>query len=153
MSNPTTPEFEQLRRRFDGSDQFMRGCSIGGNPRSGNKIRAMKPPQWAVNDRLLQQVLLRAFPKLHSNKTQERRALLWLEVIYNFYRCGLPANQIALELFSVYGLRKRPWLRLSTNPEKYVENTIRRITKVAAGLRTTGKPRTNTRGRPKIIRL
>lgn len=153
MSNPTPEQFEQLRRRFDGSDQFMRGCSIGGNPRSGNRIRAMNPPEWAVNDKLLQQVLLRAFPKLHSKKTEERRALLWLEVVYNFYRLGLPARDIAMELFSVYGLRKRPWLRLSANPEKYVENTIRRITKVAAGLRTTGKPRTNKKGRPRIIRL
>jgi hypothetical protein len=32
---------------------------------------------------------------------------------------------------------------------KQVEDTIRRIRKAAAGLRTTGKPRTNTRGRPK----
>jgi len=153
MSNPTPEQFEQLRRRFDGSDQFMRGCSVSGNPRSGNRMRAMNPPAWAVNDRLLRQVLLRAFPELNSNKTQYCRALLWLEVIYNLYRLGLPANDIAMELFSDPGLRKRPWLRRSANPEKYVENTIRRINKVAAGLRTTGKPRTNTRGRPKTIRL
>jgi hypothetical protein len=152
MSNPTPEQFSRLRKSFDGNDQFMHGCSIGGNPHSGNRQRAMNPPEWSVNNKLVREVLLRAFPKMETNRTQERRALLWLEIIYDFYRRGLPSTKIAMELFSDEGRKKRPWLR-SSNPEKYVEDTVRRITRVAAGLRTTGKPRTNNKGRPKIVRL
>jgi|SRR5215472_15534580 len=153
MSNPTPEQFSRLRKHFDGSEPFMvHGCKVRGGPHSGNRIRATNPPEWATNHRLTRQVLLRAFPKLDSNKTQERRALLWLEIIYNFYRRGLPASYVAMELFSDEGRKKRPWLQ-SANPQKYVEDTVRRIARVAAGLRTTGKPRTNTKGRPKTIRL
>ena len=35
------------------------------------------------------------------------------------------------------------------NETKKIEDTIRRIRKAASGLRTTGKSRTNTLGRPK----
>jgi hypothetical protein len=152
MSNPTREQFSALRGSVDGNDNFMRGSAVFGNPHSGNRLRNTRTPIWALNDRMLRQVLLRAFPKMETNRTQERRALLWLEIIYNFYRRGLPSRKIAMELFSDEGRKKRPWLR-SANPEKYVEDTVRRITRVAAGLRTTGKPRTKNKGRPKSIRL
>jgi len=154
VSNPTPEQFSELRKHyFDGGDQIMRGLSIGGSPRSGNRIRAVNPPEWAVNNDLLREVLLRAFPKLETNETQYRRAILWVEIIHRFFRCGHPASLVAMELFSEEGLAKRPWLRASSNPEKYVENTVRRMRRIAAGLRGTGKPRRGARGRPTHIKF
>ena len=109
----------------------------------------MNPPEWAVNNDLLRQVLLRSFPRMWTNETQLRRALLWMEIIYLFFRRGLPAKAVAMRLFNNdYAEEKRPWLA-SANPEKYIEDTVRRIRRTATGLRSTGKPRSNTKGRPK----
>src|SRR5262252_2162673 len=99
MSNPTREQFSELRKRyFDGGDQIMRGVSVGGNPHSGNRIRGMNPPEWAVNNRLLQQVLLRAFPKMDTNSTQRKRAGQWTLIICMFHRRGLSANRVGMEL-------------------------------------------------------
>ena len=88
-----------------------------------------------AGDKLHREVMLRAFPKMETNERQRQRALLWLEIIILFFRRGKPARYVAGELFSDEGRKKRPWLR-STNQEKYVEDTIRRIRRTAAGRRT-----------------
>jgi hypothetical protein len=141
MGNPTPSELKQLRKRFfDGSDQFMNGSAVFGKagPHHDKRIANMHlTDPWAFDDEQMRLLFQRAFPNINTKretKTQHKRALQWMNIIYRWFRRGQTASRVARAM--------------GTNA-KQVEDTIRRIRKAAAGLRTTGKPRTNTRGRPK----
>jgi len=140
MGNPTPTEFEQLRKSFDGSDKYMRGAAIFGKAGGHHNKRIANThltDPWAFNDEQMRLLFQRAFPNINTRReteVQHKRALQWMFIIYRWFRRGQTANRVARAM--------------GTNA-KQVEDTIRRIRRAAAGLRTTGKPRTNTRGRPK----
>src|SRR5258708_6371390 len=142
MGNPTPTEFKQLRESFDGSDQFMRGSAVFGGARSRHTARVASisiTDPWSLDDEQVRLLLLKVFPRafrkpgMKISRTQRKRARQWMAIIQWYFRQGLTANRVALRL---------------RQEEKRVEDTVRRMRRAAAGLRTTGKLRT-TRGRPK----
>jgi len=157
MGNPSQKDFGGLRRVFDGNDQVMRGVSTHGKARSRHAERVANisiTDPWFLNDEqvrlLLLKVFPRAFPKpgMKINRRQRKRARLWMLIIQLYFREGRTAGRIAMRLYAKrvrkkFELLKHPKrARTLAQEEKRVEDTIRRIRKAAAGLRTTGKPRT-----------
>jgi hypothetical protein len=137
MGNPTPTEFEQLRESFDGEDHFMGGSAVFGKAGSRHAERVANisvTDPWSWNDKQVCSLLQQVFPNFRTSETQRKRAGRWMYIIYRYFRMGFTANRIAMVLHE---------------PTKRVEDTLRRIRKAAAGLRTTGKPRTHTKGRPK----
>jgi hypothetical protein len=90
-------------------------------------------PGWAAEDKQLRALLIRVFPKLKSNKTQQAQAGKWTRVIYLFYRVGWTTGEIADKM------------KVSNS---VVCSILRRARNAAIGLRTDGKPRGGKRGRP-----
>lgn len=119
---------------LDRKDKFQKGYIKRGGPT--NRIR--NTPAWMRNKSTIRMVLLRSFPKLKTSENQRKGAARWLEIIRLYYLCGWHAPDVAEEL------------RIS---EKAVYDTAQRVMRAGAGLRTTGKPRTGKRGRPKSIRF
>ena len=137
MGNPTPTEFKQLRESFDGQDHFMRGSAVFGKAGSRHAERVENisvTDPWSLNDKQVRLLLQQVFPKFGTSETQRKRAGRWMAIIQRYFRMGFTANRIAMQLHE---------------PTKRVEDTVRRIRRAAAGLCTSGKPRTNTRGRPK----
>ena len=89
-----------------------------------------------MNNTKIQKILLRVFPKLRTDEKQRKGAKRWSLIIYYFYTASYPAGKVA-ELMGI--------------SEKTVYDTVLRIKRVVKGLRSTGKPRTGKRGRPKNI--
>jgi hypothetical protein len=146
MGNPTKDDMGQLRGLFDGSEPFMtgRGISVHGKAGSGHDERMRRVPAWTRNDKMVNVVLTRAFPYMSTNEAQTKRAGRWAFIIYTYFRVGWTAGRIAADLSAHKIGESAPKVS-----EKQVEDTIRRIKRVAAGLRTTGKSRTGRIGRPK----
>lgn len=129
--------FQQLRKRFDGSDLFVAGGhSVGGVAGTRHQERISNTPEWANDDIQIRSLLLKVFPKLEKSKTQRARASKWLLIIYLYFRRGLTSSRIALEL---------------KTSDKAIRHIIYCIRRAAKGLRTdTGQPRgLKPRGRPK----
>ena len=124
---------------FDGKDHFMTGHDVRGKPSSTWSKRVRSLPRWISDDKLIQELLLKVFPKLKTDSRQRERAGRWLRVIQLYFRTALPARSVAEEL------------RIS---EKTVYDTELRINRAVKGLRTTGRQKTTGKpGRPKVIRF
>jgi hypothetical protein len=119
---------------LDRKDNFQTGHGIRGGP----TLRMRKMPKWMNNEKDIQRVLLRVFPKLQTDERQRKGALHWLGIIHRYFKMGQSAQSVAEELDS---------------SATKVYDTAQRITRAGAGLRTTGKQRTGRRGRPKTIRF
>jgi len=83
-----------------------------------------KVPAWTVNDKEVQKVLLRAFPKLATDDRQRESAGRWTMVVHLYFRLGYTRGQIAEEL--------------DTTTER-VKGYIRSIYRVSKGYRADGK--------------
>lgn len=119
---------------LDAKDNFQEGYIKRGGPT--NRIR--NTPAWMRNEKTIRIVLLRSFPNLKTNEGQNKSAARWLEIIRLYYQSGWHALDVAEELHI---------------SEKVVYDTAQRLMRAGVGLRTTGKPRTGKRGRPKSIRF
>lgn len=154
MGNLKPQDYPKLRQIFDGDDlRNGGGMSTGGNHRSGHAERianiAEKDP-WAFNDDQVRQLLLKVFPRafpktgVRISQTQRKRASLWWTIIRLYFRMGYTAGRVATRL-NVEGVREIKPLKPPKSgrwKHKHIEDTVHRIRKAAAGLRTTGKPRT-----------
>lgn len=125
-------DMKKLRRKMDGDDGFMSAHQI-------KKVRVLigqkDTPVWAANDIEVRKILLRAFPKLGSNKVQRQSAARWSQAITLVYRLGMPYNHAAAEM----------GLKVGT-----LRSLLRNIRRVALGLRSdTSKKRIGKKGRPK----
>ena len=110
----------QLRRRLDNPSGFMRVHKIRSQER--------RTPSWAVSDEAVRKILLTAFPRLHENATQRKRAARWNRIIILYFRKHLSYSQVAEEI----GEKK-----------EITHATIRSIYRVASGRRSnSGKPLT-----------
>jgi hypothetical protein len=108
---------------FSGSDHFM---SAGHQIINSNRAYAgprRKKARWAYRDESVQQLLLRAFPKLATDKKHRERAGRWARVIQLYYRYGLSYGAVAAEM------------KTST---KYVRTLLRNIRRAAAGAPCNG---------------
>src|SRR5258708_10416425 len=86
----TREDFKKLRAMFDGDDGFM----YGHQPR---KIRRPKRemPEWAASQTSIQEILLKAFPKLITDDTQRKAAGRWARVIQLYFRSGFSYRETA----------------------------------------------------------
>lgn len=123
--------FAELRQKLDGNDPFM----TGGHGIKKIRRQSRPVPEWTRDDKKVQEVLLRSFPKLATDEKQRKRAATWMRVIHLYYRMGTTYSQVAAEMQTDNGR---------------VYNIIRRIQRVAKGRRADntgmlGKPK----GRPR----
>jgi hypothetical protein len=139
VGNPNTDDYLGLRRKLDGSDPLMRGVSTFGASRGKHADRVANigngKDAWTFSDLGVRQVLARAFPNMETNRltdTQRKRMLRWLAVIYRFFRRGQTAGRVAMVLHIT---------------PKQIEDTARRMRRVAIGFRTTGVVRSGKMGR------
>jgi hypothetical protein len=127
-------DYEQLRQHIDSNDPFMtRGHQIIKIRRGWRKKQV---PEWATNDKSVQALVLRSFPKLKTDDKQRRRAGIWVRVINLYFRMGWTRGQIAEELGTT---------------SEIIKYTIRRIRRVSEGKAADGLgPRVKVgSGRPK----
>jgi hypothetical protein len=124
-------DFQQLRKILDGNDGFMTGSRIGNLRRQ----RKRPVPEWAKDNRKIQTILLRSFPKLQTEARQRKAAARWARFIHLYFRLGYTYRQVAEEL------------DISL---KASQSLTRAITRAAASKRTdTSQPFNLKRGRPK----
>lgn len=124
-------DFKQLRRVLDGDDPFM----VGGHQKSQLQRRERTVPEWTRSDQKVGKILLRSFPKLHTNTKQRERAAEWARIIHLYFRLQFTYRQTAEEIGKSPGNIRRK---------------IESIKRAGQGLRTngTGKLR-GLKGRPK----
>lgn len=116
-------DLKKLRKTFDGDDQFMSAFQVVTIRRQPRKF-----PVWALDNKLTQVIINRAFPNWRKNKTQRKRAARWARVIVLYYRNGMPFNHVSREL----GLEK-----------DHLRSLLRAIRRAAIGQRANGSgPRT-----------
>jgi hypothetical protein len=124
--NPGAQGLAVLRNVVELNDQFLRSHQI-------RKIRVEERPipEWAIDDRTIQVILLTAFPKMLTDERQRRRAGAWLRVFYLYYRLGMTYSQVAKET----GLN-----------EGQVQAHLRSLSRVAQGKTRHGKARKKVKG-------
>lgn len=100
------------------------------------KGRKRSVPGWAGDDTLFKNILMRAFPKLLTDKVQRERAGRWTRISYMYYKGNYTAQDIAEEL--------------KTSVE-VVKFTLVKIRRVAVGIWPDGRGvyGKRPRGRPK----
>jgi hypothetical protein len=91
--NRSHDDNEALRHTVDGDDIFMSGYQI-----AKIRTRDRKIPEWTLNDKEVQKVLLRAFPKLHTSPKAAARAGRWARVIHLYFRMQMPDSMVANEM-------------------------------------------------------
>jgi len=121
--------FKQLRKKLDGKDPFMTGGHgiIKSTGRSQHNARLQRTPVWATDDKEIQKLLLRSFPKLWIDPVQWERAGRWMRIIQLYFRAGLTSGHIAEEMHLT---------------DKKVRKIISRI-RNAAKFRPRGRPKKN----------
>jgi hypothetical protein len=129
----------QLRRMIDPKEPFSSQLI---KPRTDDKKRV---PDWALDDKKVEQVLLTVFPKCGTNsrKLEEQGATgrhragaaRWMRIIHLYWRMNLTSGQVAEEM---------------TLTRKAVERLVERIRVVGNGLFTApGRLKLSTRGSPR----
>jgi hypothetical protein len=166
MGNPKKQynDFENLREYLDGDDPLIWGVKVLGAGQAGHNKRVANTPEWATNNTQVRAVLLRAFPRWNTNQTQYERALRWAFIIKHYFQLGEEASKVALELrYEEAKKSGETWDaanadsgRKAAEQEiekliKRVTDTVGRISRVAQGLRTNGKPRAGKMGRPRKV--
>lgn len=131
-SEITDEDLIQLRKCFDTSESFMKGFQIIQTRRPERDI-----PSWTTNDKFIQQLLLRVFPKLHTDPKQRRAAGSWSRIIYLYFRVQYNDGEIAEEMnMTITSVRQQ----------------IYRIKKTVENMQTVGNRAPNTqKGRPKKV--
>lgn len=97
-------------------------------------------PEWALNDKEVQRIVLTSFPKYATDGRQRKSAARWIRVIHLFFRMGMTRGQVAEEMKVSY---------------ETVNSTIRAVRRVALGFRANGEGArgiTKPMGRPKKVR-
>jgi hypothetical protein len=124
-------DMAKLRGRVDVNDSFMNAFQI-------MKTRTMEReiPSWTLNDKKVQQVLLRAFPRLRTDNKAAICAGRWMRLIHLYYRVQMPNFQVAKEMNTSINV---------------VKTTLSHIRRVAKGRRADNTaPLTHSgRGRPR----
>lgn len=120
-------DFAQLRKKFDGSDQFMTGHLAGGVPGTTHEKRVANTPNWLYSDIKVREMIAKIFPKWQESEKQKVSAVRWMGVIHHYFRRGLTSSATAQAL----GIS-----------HDFVRKTVERIKKARTG---------RARGRPKKI--
>jgi hypothetical protein len=132
-------KFSYLRNVVDGNDRFLHS-QVKSSAKTSNGKRVRETPAWVNDDKFIQQMLSRAFPKMLTNKTQKQRAALWYQIINVWMRRGVPEGDAVREINE-----KRVGREITA---KQLHDTVRRIREAAEGLPTRRKPIGRPRKRP-----
>jgi hypothetical protein len=166
MGNPKKKfnDFANLRQHFDRNDPIFGALKTAGNGQAGHNQRVANTPEWATDNAQVRAVLLRAFPKIGTNLTHRKRAARWAFIIKHYFQLGKEASKVALELrYEEAKKSGEDWDAANAEQsrkavEQEIENLIKRVTdtigrisRVAKGLRTNGKPRIGKLGRPRKV--
>jgi len=130
-----------LLTQLDGSDSFVQGghqvIKTAGATRHASRMAQV--PVWVNDDREVQKILSKAFPKWRTDQRQKKQAALWNAVIYFYWRAGRTRSQVASDLKIT---------------DRKVKDIVGCINRVAAGKRADGSgKRGGKRGRPKMGNL
>jgi len=88
----TSPELHKL---FDADDPFMtKGYAIT-KKRHGQR---RETPIWVKDQKQVQALLLRSFPKLKVDRRQRDRAARWARVIHLYFNLLLPFGEVQAEM-------------------------------------------------------
>ena len=166
MGNPSKKlkDYRKLKRSFDGSNQIIQGVGVFGSGQAGHNERVANIPEWATDNAQVRAVLLRAFPKIGTNLTHRKRAARWAFIIKHYFQLGEEASKVAVELRYLEAKKSgETWDAANAESGrkvaeqeiekliKRVTDTVGRISRVAKGLRTNGKPRIGKLGRPRKV--
>ncbi len=99
---------------FDGNDPFMTGGHQIIKTRRGNRVI----PEWARDNKKIQKILLKSFPKLGTDRKQRAQAARWAAIIQLYFRVQMTRSQVEAET------------KLSQNVVKML---IRNIARAASG--------------------
>jgi hypothetical protein len=123
-------DMAKLRKRMDGDDGFMSGHQI-------KKIRTREReiPAWTLNDEEVRKVLLRAFPKLHTQYRDGKLAARWARIIHLYFRMQMSNSQAAKDM------------EMTTNAFKKAIQHIRRVARGRSS-NNSGLLRARPEGRP-----
>ena len=116
-------DMQKLRGKMDGSEGFMSAHQI-----KKVRTREREIPEWTLNNKEVQKIILLSFPNWRTNEIQRERAGRWVMLIHLYYRARLSGTQVAQEMDT------------SLNVVKTLLKSIRRVSK---GLRADNSgPRT-----------
>lgn len=86
--------------------------------------------KWAADSEQIQKLLLKVFPKLHTDLVQRRGAARWAHVIQLYFRTALSYSEVAEEMYE---------------KKETIHNIIRRIQRAKKGKPVNGIPRKRKR--------
>ena len=128
-----------LLNKFDGSEPFMnRGYRVI-QPRH----KAKNIPAWALDDKKVQEIVLRSFPKLATNMKQRARAARWVRIIFLYFRREFTVGDIA----NIMGTPSEDGSVITPMSLVAVKALVRTIKRAAVGKRADGSGEMNMRGR------
>jgi hypothetical protein len=139
MGNPTKTDFYDdfaaLRKKVHGKDKFIDAISVHGNPNASHATRLQRTPEWVGDDRQIEIIIDRMFPRWREGSRQLRQAIQYYQVFRLYFRVGLTEEQTSAHSgFSVAKVRR----------------IVNGINRVRRGLTVNGRPRKKAgRGRPR----
>lgn len=117
----------KLLTKLDGSEPFMnRGYRII-KPR--HKVKEI--PDWAMDDKKVQEIILRSFPKLSTDPKQRMQAGRWVRIIYLYFRREFTVGDIA----HILGTPNDDGSKIVPMSRSAVKTLIRSIKRAAEGKR------------------
>jgi hypothetical protein len=147
--------FRELRQHFDGQDPFMT---------KGHQILIIrrikrKPQPWAKDNKKVQQLLLRSFPKINidlttleqNNKNKNEAELSRLRTLIVKQRAQAGRWARIIQLYFVIGMTYGQVAKELNLPPRKVEYYIQTLLRVSKNRRADGHGMLNARprGRPK----
>lgn len=122
-------DFEILSKQLDGDELGPDGSAFGFQIKNIRR-QEKEIPEWARTNEGIQKVLLTAFPRLHSDPNQRKRAGRWAQFIQCYFQLGWTESEVAEELNAKIG----------------TIHTLRRsVVRTSKGLRANGSgPRTDS---------
>lgn len=112
-------DYSRLRTFVDGGELFMDGFEVKAFRSLDREV-----PEWTLNDKEVQRVLLAASPRLsltEKNKRNKKRLIKvgrWARLIYLYYRMRLPQQIIVKEMNQPWGTLKAILIRLNRMHKK-----------------------------------
>jgi hypothetical protein len=120
----------KLLKKLDGSEPFMnRGYRIL-KPR--HKVKNV--PEWALDDKRVQEIVLKSFPKLSTDPKQREQAGRWVRVIYLYFRREFTIGDIA----QVLGKPNEDGSKIVPISLNTIRALIRSIKRAASGRSANG---------------
>ena len=91
--NAKNQDTARLRSSIDSDDLFM-----GAHQITKVREREREIPEWVMRNAGLQNILLLAFPRMHTHKKERKKAGVWARALYLYYRMRLPRQIVAKEM-------------------------------------------------------